>query len=381
MSETQTSSRGSRASSPSRPRSRSPTAKEARSATAASTSRSSSAAVPYENVWGLLVDERLESGMPEPEAVRAAAADGKRAGRRSRPRSRACRATGSSASFTEISDEQARDDLARLSAQMMAIVARSARVADGHEDPVPDEVVARGDDGGREVPAALARRGGSRPRQGDRHLLDLHGRARAERLDLHRADRRVDRSRLRRCDVGGDRDALGPAARRRARARHADDRRGRGDGRPRAWVKELSTAASGSWASATASTGPRTRGRASQRGPRRSSVAARRDGEGARGGGARGAPAAPSRARAGDERRVLGRDRPRRRRDPGEARRPRCSRALGSRAGRRTSSSRSDRPARSGRRPATSGRARAPCLRSHEARRRGDAGGRARAGR
>src|SRR5919202_2130184 len=46
--------------------------------------------------------------------------------------------------LNEISDEQARDDLARLSAQMMSIVARSARVADGKTDTVPDEVVARG---------------------------------------------------------------------------------------------------------------------------------------------------------------------------------------------------------------------------------------------
>jgi citrate synthase len=46
--------------------------------------------------------------------------------------------------LNEISDEQAREDLGRLSAQMMAIVARSARVADGHRDPVPDEVVEQG---------------------------------------------------------------------------------------------------------------------------------------------------------------------------------------------------------------------------------------------
>ena len=46
--------------------------------------------------------------------------------------------------LNEISDEQARDDLGRLSAQMMSIVARSARVADGETDAVPDEVVAQG---------------------------------------------------------------------------------------------------------------------------------------------------------------------------------------------------------------------------------------------
>jgi citrate synthase len=47
--------------------------------------------------------------------------------------------------LNEISDEQAREDLGRLSGQMMAIVARSARLADGETEPVPDEVVARGE--------------------------------------------------------------------------------------------------------------------------------------------------------------------------------------------------------------------------------------------
>ena len=46
--------------------------------------------------------------------------------------------------LSQISDEQARDDLARLSAELMAIVARSARVADGNEDPVAEETVAQG---------------------------------------------------------------------------------------------------------------------------------------------------------------------------------------------------------------------------------------------
>ncbi|MGZ4441426.1 MAG: citrate synthase 2, partial [Gaiellaceae bacterium] len=47
--------------------------------------------------------------------------------------------------LNEISDEQAREDLGRLSAQMMSIVARSARLADGHTDAVPDDVVAQGE--------------------------------------------------------------------------------------------------------------------------------------------------------------------------------------------------------------------------------------------
>src|SRR6185295_13935460 len=45
--------------------------------------------------------------------------------------------------LNEISDEQAREDLGRLSAEMMEIVARSAAKADGRE-PASDEVVAQG---------------------------------------------------------------------------------------------------------------------------------------------------------------------------------------------------------------------------------------------
>ncbi|HEY8774071.1 MAG TPA: citrate synthase, partial [Gaiellaceae bacterium] len=46
--------------------------------------------------------------------------------------------------LVDIEPEDARDDLARLSAITMSIVAQSARVADGKTDPVPDEVVAKG---------------------------------------------------------------------------------------------------------------------------------------------------------------------------------------------------------------------------------------------
>jgi citrate synthase len=99
--------------------------------------------VPYEKVWGLLVDESLEPGMPEPEPYEPPRLTG------SAPadaQSEIARLSGvwGLGKLHEISGQQARDDLARLSAQVMAIVARSARVADGHDDPVPDEVVAQG---------------------------------------------------------------------------------------------------------------------------------------------------------------------------------------------------------------------------------------------
>jgi citrate synthase len=99
--------------------------------------------VPYENVWGLLVDDDLNSRMPDPEPHEPARLTG------SAPadlQAETARLGGEwkLGKLNEISNEQAREDLGRLSAQMMTIVARSARVADGHLDHVPDDVVAQG---------------------------------------------------------------------------------------------------------------------------------------------------------------------------------------------------------------------------------------------
>ena len=167
--------------------------------------------------------------------------------------------------LNEISDEQAREDLgAALGAD------------DGDRRPLgarwptarragPGRRRRAGRDRRREVPAALARRGRPAARQGDRHLLDLHRRARPQRLDLHRARRRLDRRRLRRGALVGGRRALRPAARRRAGVREADARRGRRElGDPeQLGARRARRRASGSWASATASTAPRTRARGS----------------------------------------------------------------------------------------------------------------------
>src|SRR5919109_5501392 len=100
--------------------------------------------VPYENVWGLLVDNDLSSRMPEPEPYEPAALTGNAP---SDLQAETAHLAGlwKLGKLNEISDEQAREDLGRLSAQMMSIVARSARVADGNRDPVPDDDVARGE--------------------------------------------------------------------------------------------------------------------------------------------------------------------------------------------------------------------------------------------
>jgi citrate synthase len=99
--------------------------------------------VPYEYVWGLLVDDDLESRMPDPEPYEPAGLTGHAP---ADLQAETARLSGvwKLGKLNEISDEQAREDLGRLSAQMMGIVARSARIADGYTDEVPADVVARG---------------------------------------------------------------------------------------------------------------------------------------------------------------------------------------------------------------------------------------------
>ncbi len=98
---------------------------------------------PYENVWGLLVDDDLESKMPHPEPYEPARLTGNAP---ADLQAETARLAGEwrLGKLNEISDDQAREDLGRLSGQMMTIVARSARLADGHTDVVPDDVVAQG---------------------------------------------------------------------------------------------------------------------------------------------------------------------------------------------------------------------------------------------
>ena len=99
--------------------------------------------VPYENVWGLLVDNDLSSKMPDPEPYEPTRLTGNAP---ADLQAETARLSGEwkLGKLNEISDEQAREDLGRLSAQMMSIVARSARLADGKTDVVPDDVVSRG---------------------------------------------------------------------------------------------------------------------------------------------------------------------------------------------------------------------------------------------
>ena len=86
--------------------------------------------VPFEEVWGLLVDDAPKPGLrPAPRYVASALTGVAPAD---------LQAVTAHLSgewrldkLIDISDEQARDDLARLSATMISVVAQSARLADG----------------------------------------------------------------------------------------------------------------------------------------------------------------------------------------------------------------------------------------------------------
>ena len=96
---------------------------------------------PYEKVWGLLVDDAFEPGMPDAEPRRPQYASGD-ARADLQAETAALGAEWSLGQLIDIDDEQARDDLGRLSAEMISIVAHSARGPD--REPVPDAVVAEG---------------------------------------------------------------------------------------------------------------------------------------------------------------------------------------------------------------------------------------------
>ena len=99
---------------------------------------------PYEKVWGLLVDESLEPGMPDPEPYQPKALSGEAPSDLQAETARLSSEWGLK-KLVDIEPDQVRDDLARLSAQMMAIVAESARVKDGNRDAIPEEVIAEGE--------------------------------------------------------------------------------------------------------------------------------------------------------------------------------------------------------------------------------------------
>jgi citrate synthase len=99
--------------------------------------------VPYEKVWGLLVDDNVEPGMPDPEPNEPKSLTGNAPSDLQAETARLS-SQWNLRKLVDVDDAELRDDLARLSAQMMAIVAKSAAVHDGRQ-PAPDDVVERGD--------------------------------------------------------------------------------------------------------------------------------------------------------------------------------------------------------------------------------------------
>ena len=89
--------------------------------------------VPFEQVWGLLVDDALEPGLPPAEPYAA----GGLTGDAPADLQAATAALGGEwrlGKLIDIADAEATEDLRRLSATMISVVAQSARVADGHAD-------------------------------------------------------------------------------------------------------------------------------------------------------------------------------------------------------------------------------------------------------
>ena len=100
--------------------------------------------VPFEQVWGLLVDEALEPGLPVSGDLGEMRLTG------DGPHDLQIQTARLAAAWKlqqliDIDDEQAKEDLRRLSAAFITIAARSARLGDGHTDFVDPEIVAAGE--------------------------------------------------------------------------------------------------------------------------------------------------------------------------------------------------------------------------------------------
>src|SRR3982751_4189839 len=97
----------------------------------------------FEQVWGLLVDESFDPGLPPAEPYEG----GNLTGRTPADLQSIVAHLGAEWGLRQLidaSDDEAHDDLRRLSASFFSVAARSARVADGWEDRVDAGVGAGG---------------------------------------------------------------------------------------------------------------------------------------------------------------------------------------------------------------------------------------------
>ena len=99
---------------------------------------------PFEQVWSLLVDERFEPGLPPAEPREFAGLTGDAPADLQTVTS-SLGADWDLGQLIDISDDEAREDLRRLSASMLSVAAQSFRVADGHTDRIAPQLVEQGE--------------------------------------------------------------------------------------------------------------------------------------------------------------------------------------------------------------------------------------------
>ena len=186
--------------------------------------------VTFGQVWGLLVDNEFNPGLPPAEPYPIPVHSGNVRVDMQSAIAMLAPAWGLQP-LLDIDDDQARDDLARVSVMAMSFAAQAARGvgrADGaHAAHRPGSDGRRADDD----PLARRARPGAHPR--GRRLLRLRRRARDERLHVHLARDRLDRRGRRRGDLRGHRRHVRAAARRCAQSRAAHARGGRAHRRRR----------------------------------------------------------------------------------------------------------------------------------------------------
>ena len=222
--------------------------------------------VPYEKVWGLLVDDSFDPGMPRAENVDLPAKTGS-AMADLQSATAALAGQWGLKQLIDMTDTEARDDLARLSATMISIVAQSARG--------PDRVVRRDRlEGDTAAERFLLRwRGEADPhhvRAIDSYWVSAaeHGANASTFTGRIVASTGADCAAAMSAAVGALSGPLHGGAPTRV-LKMLDEVADTDDVRSTCAI--FSTAASASWASATASTAPRTRGHASCGEPRASS--------------------------------------------------------------------------------------------------------------
>ncbi len=100
--------------------------------------------VPFEKVWGLLVDGEPEPGLTSADPYAAPDLTGRTP---ADLQTIAARLGGDWGlrQLIDITDDEAKEDLRRLSSTLISVAAQSARLADGEAEPVPAAVIAQGE--------------------------------------------------------------------------------------------------------------------------------------------------------------------------------------------------------------------------------------------